>query len=63
MHYATALQEIRERRETEGVVTGIAGNAPEAVNPPPVEPEPMQRELEQWKRIRFMDLFMSFPGI
>eukprot|EP00975_Prorocentrum_lima_P032669 6861215-Prorocentrum_lima.AAC.1 len=55
MHYATALREARERKEAEGVVTGIAGNAPEAINPSPIEPEPMQQEIAKWKKLRFMD--------
>eukprot|EP00975_Prorocentrum_lima_P069855 12928710-Prorocentrum_lima.AAC.1 len=63
MHYATALREAVERRDAEGVVTGIAGNAPKAINPPPIEPEPMQQEIAKWKKLRFMDLFVSFPGI
>eukprot|EP00975_Prorocentrum_lima_P039419 8283566-Prorocentrum_lima.AAC.1 len=50
MLYATTLREAMGRRDAEGVVTGIAANAPEAANPAPVEPEPLSQEVEKWKQ-------------
>eukprot|EP00975_Prorocentrum_lima_P021113 4442277-Prorocentrum_lima.AAC.1 len=63
MLYATALREAKKEKEARGVVTGIAASAPVAASLSSLEPEPRSQELATWKKIRFMDLTMAFPGI